>query len=359
LKNIKNNHISTGPLFLSLVVMLTLAACSSNDQEGAPGKRFGSGGAVKVIAAQVQAGSFVDRFTALGTAEANESVEMVSRISNIVTEIAFEDGQQVEKGDLLVALDSKEILADYAVAQASLQKVRSKYQRSKSLGETQVVSEAELEELEAEVEVATAQLRAAEVRLENSSVRAPFSGIVGLRRVSPGDLVGPTTVITTLDDTSSIRLQFAVPEILLANLEPGLTVLAKTVIYNNRTFSGIVSSVDSRVNPVTRSINVVAHIPNDEKLLKPGMFLTVEIERHRESVLLIPEGALVPRQGRQYVFKIQDGKALEQIVEVGGRTPGFAEIRSGLTAGDSVIVEGTMRVRNGVPVSIIDDPLNN
>ncbi len=359
MKNIKNILVATAQLFLSIVVLFTLVSCSSDNQEEAPGKRFGARGAVKVIAAPVRVDSFVDRFTALGTAEANESVEMVSRVSNIVTEIAFEDGQQVKKGDLLVALDSKEIRADYAVAKASLQKVRSKYQRSKSLGKTRVVSEAELEELEAEVEMATAQLRAAEVRLENSSIRAPFSGIVGLRRVSPGDLVGPTTVITTLDDTSSIRLRFSVPEILLANVTPGLPVLARTVVYSDRIFSGVVSSVDSRVDPVTRSVNIIAKIPNDEKLLKPGMFLTVEINRQREAVLLIPEGALVPRQGRQYVFRIEDGKALEQVVEVGGRTPGFAEIRKGLKAGDTVIVEGTMRVRNGVPVSIIDDSLND
>lgn len=355
MKNSKNYQFSIGRLFISLVVMFTFVACSPDDKGGAPGKRFGPRGAVKVIAAPVRVDSFVDRFTALGTAEADESVEMVSRVSNIVTEIAFEDGQRVEKGDLLVALDSKEIRADYAVAKASLQKVRSKYQRSKSLGKTRVVSEAELEELESEVEMATAQLRVAEVRLENSSIRAPFSGIVGLRRVSPGDLVGPTTVITTLDDTSSIRLQFAVPEILLADLRPGLPVLAKTVVYSNRVFSGVVSSVDSRIDPVTRSVNVVAHIPNDNGLLKPGMFLTVEIEKHRDGVLLIPEGALVPRQGRQYVYKIQDGKAIEQLVEIGSRTPGFAEIRSGLAAGDSVIVEGTMRVRNGVAVTVIDD----
>jgi len=338
-------------LFLATAIML--AACGADDDGGAPGRRFGPPGAVKVIAAQVRTDSFVDRFTALGTAKANESVDVVSRISNIVTQIAFEDGQQVAEGDLLVALDSKESRADVAVAKASLQKVRSKHDRSRTLGETRVVSEAELEEMAADVQVAEAQLRSAEVRLENNFIRAPFSGTVGIRRISLGDLVGPTTVIATLDDTSTIRLEFAVPEILLANLTLGLQISAKSVIYNQRIFSGAISSIDSRVDPVTRSVNVIARIPNDEDLLKPGMFLTVNIEKHRESVLLIPEAALVPRQGRQYVFMIQDGKAVERLVEIGSRAPGLAEIRTGLKAGDTIIVEGTMRVREGVPVSII------
>ncbi len=341
---------------LFLLTTLMLAACGSNDGSKPAGGRFGPSGAAKVIATQVRTDSFVDRFTALGTAKANESVDMVSKISNIVTRVAFEDGQQVDEGDLLVELDSKESRAEIAVAEASLQKVRGKYARSKSLGKTRVVSEAELEELAAEVQMAEAQLRSARVRLENNYIRAPFSGTVGLRRISPGDLVGPTTVIATLDDTSTIRLEFAIPEILLANLTVGEQVSARSVVFNQRVFTGAISSIDSRVDPVTRSVNVIARIANDDSALKPGMFLTVDIEKHRDSVLLIPEGALVPRQGRQYVYMVEDGKAVERMVTIGSRAPGFAEVRSGLKAGDTIIVEGTMRVRNGVPVSIIASP---
>ncbi len=355
MKNTSNSQRTIALTGLLLLATFTLAGCGQENKGNTPGKRFGPPGAVKVIAAQVQADSFTDRFTALGNARANESVELVSRVTNIVTEIAFEDGQKVAKGDLLVALDSKELRADYAVAQASLQKVRSKYLRSRTLGKTRVVSEAELEELDAEVKMAQAQLRAAEVRLENSFIRAPFAGVVGLRRISPGDLVGPTTIITTLDDISTIKLEFAVPEILLANLKPGLPVSARSVVYKERVFSGVISDIDSRVDPVTRSVNVIARIPNDDGLLKPGMFLTVEIEKHRESVLLIPEAALVPRQGRQYVFVIENGKAVSRTVEIGSRAPGLAEVRSGLKEGDTIVVEGTMRVRDGVPVSIVDE----
>jgi len=356
---IKNSYKLACLIGLLVITSIALLACGTDDTGAASGKRFGPPGAVKVIAAQVRRDSFTDRFTALGTAQAIESVDLVSKISNIITEVAFTDGQQVVKGDLLVALDSKESRADIAVAKASLHKVRSKYQRSKTLGETRIVSEAELEEMAAEVQVAAAQLRAAEVRLENNAIRAPFAGTLGLRRVSPGDLVGPTTVIATLDDTSTIRLEFSVPEILLASLPLGLEVSAESVVYSGRVFSGAISSIDSRVDPVTRSVSVVARIPNEDGLLKPGMFLTVDIEKHRDAVLLIPEAALVPRQGRQYVFLIQDGKATERLVEIGSRAPGVAEVRAGLKAGDSIIVEGTMRVRDGVPVSAIEDSVGS
>ena len=307
---------------------------------------------IAVIATELATQSFVDKFTALGTANANESIEVTSRISSVITEINFEEGQRVKTGDLLVALDNREIRANLAMSEASLKQKRSQFERSRTLGTTRVVSEAELEELEAGVLMAEAEVRGAQARLADSYVRAPFDGTVGLRRISPGDLVGPDTVITTLDDTDTIKLEFTIPEAFLGTVDRGVEIQASTNVYPGQAFAGTVSNVDSRIDPVTRSVAVIARLPNPNQLLKPGMFLTVELRRARDNVLLIPEEAIMPRQGRQYVFVIEEGRAVEKQVELGSRAPGMAEVRSGLSPGDVVITEGTQKVRDGIPVRI-------
>jgi membrane fusion protein (multidrug efflux system) len=215
-----------------------------------------------------------------------------------------------------------------------------------------VISELELEELEAEVLIAEAESRAARARLDNAFIRAPFAGIVGLRRVSVGDLVGPETVITSLDDTSMIKLEFTVPEIFLATVSEGTRITARSEVYPAQSFDGEVGIVDSRVDQATRSVTVIAELPNPEGLIKPGMFLTVDLQREREGVLLVPEQALAPRQGRQYLFTVEDGTAVEREVRLGARAPGLAEVRTGLAPGTLVITEGTQKVRDGAPVQI-------
>lgn len=321
---------------------------------GPPGAAPGGGvSPIGVMTAQVTAQDFVDRFTALATATASESIEVTSRISSVVTRINFREGEEVAAGQLLVELDSREIRAELALAEASLAQARSQFERSRSLATQKIISETQMEELEARMKMADAQVRAAQTRLDHAYIRAPFAGTVGLRRVSPGDLVGPDTVITTLDDTRTIRLEFSVPETFLGTLAPGLTINASSSVYPGRPFTGTVASIDSRVDPVTRAIKVIALIANGERLLKPGMFLTANLERSRQDVLLVPEEALTPRQGRQFVFLVRDGRAVEREVQIGSRAPGLAEVKSGLAAGDLVVTEGTQRLRDGMPVQVL------
>jgi len=341
-------------LFMLLAALLasSITACGPS-QPDAGGNPFGERGPVAVIARPIMTQPYIDRFTALGTARANESIEITARISSVITLINFTEGQQVNTGDLLIELDNAEIRANLNMAEASLKQKRSQFRRSSTLGETRVVSDAELEELEAGVQMAEAEVRAARARLDNSYIRAPFAGTIGLRRVSLGNLVGPDTMITTLDDANPIKLEFTIPETFLSSLKTGMTIEATSAVYPNQSITGTVSSIDSRVDPVTRSLTIIAAIPNDENLIRPGMFLTVELKMERSDVLLIPEEALVPRQGRQFVFVVEDGRAVEKQVELGVRAPGLAEIRSGLTVGDILITEGVQKVRSGSAVEVL------
>ena len=157
-------------------------------------------------------------------------------------------------------------------------------------------------------------------------------------------------MITTLDDTSVIKLDFSVPENFLATLREGLTVRATAPAFPGRAFAGKVASIDSRVDMSTRSVTVRALLSNEDGALRPGMFLNVTLANDEREALIIPEQALTPEAERQFVFVVDDGKASRREVRIGGRRPGSVEVLDGLAAGEFVIVEGTQKVRDGVPV---------
>jgi membrane fusion protein (multidrug efflux system) len=334
-----------------LVASLTLAGC---DGDSSPQSRGNRGGPVKVVAARVEMQPMIDEIEALGTAGANESIEIQPRVSSIIERIHFEEGQLVNKGDLLIELENNEIVAGLAVARAALSESRSLYDRSKSLADTQAISASSLEQLLAQVKVNEAQVQAAQARLDNTRIRAPFSGRVGLRRVSPGSFVNTSTVITTLDDIGKIKLDFSVPETFMTVLSTGMAINAQSLVYPDRTFTGVVQSIDTRLDPVSRSIRVRAIVPNADAALKPGMFLTVDLQRDRGEVLLAPEQALVPEGSRQYVYVLVGGVAEKRAVTLGQRIPGFVVIDSGLISGEAIITEGTHKVSDGTPVEVLE-----
>jgi membrane fusion protein, multidrug efflux system len=291
------------------------------------------------------------KLEALGTARANESVDISSKTSNIVSAVRFRDGERVRTGQVLVQLDDAATRADVAAAQATLTESESQYNRSRELLNTQALSKSQFEQLEATLKANRARLQAAQARLEDTVIRAPFSGRVGLRRVSVGTLISPGDVITTLDDTSVIKLDFAVPENLLSTLREGLSVRATAPAYPGRNFAGKVASIDSRVDINTRSVTVRALLANEDGALKPGMFLNVSLSKDERQGIVIPEEALTPEAEKQFVFVVADGKALRREVRIGGRRPGLVEVLAGLNAGEVVVVEGTQKIRDGSPVS--------
>lgn len=287
---------------------------------------------------------------AIGTAVANEAVNVTSKTTNIVTAIRFTDGQTVKVGDILVELDRGTAEADLAAANAAFEESRSQWGRSRELLATQALSRSQHEQLEATMKSNEARVAAARARLSDTYIRAPFAGHVGLRRVSLGALINPGTLITTLDDTSSIKVDFAVPEMQVGALKVGQAVSARTTAYPGRSFTGKVVSVDSRVDSTTRSVIVRATVPNRDGALKPGMYLTVALSQNERPALVIPEEALVPEQARQFVYLVQGPVVAKREVTLGRREPGFVEITAGLAPGDRVVVEGTLKLRDGAPI---------
>lgn len=312
--------------------------------------------AAGVIIAEATRVDYPLKVEALGTARANESVEIRPKISETITAIRFTEGQQVEAGDVLVELEDAEARAAVAAARANLVDATSRYGRAQELHRSQLVPESELESLAARRDAAQAALDAAEARLSNTVVTAPFAGRLGLRRVSAGSLVGPSIIITTLDDTDIIKVDFDVPETALSHVATGLPIVAHSAAWRDTVFDGKVKSIDTRVDPVSRTITVRALVDNRQRLLRPGMFLTVELLRRDISAIVIPEQAIVPEQSRQFVLVVDgDGVVEKREIRVGRRRPGQVEVLAGLAEGERVVAEGTQKAQDGQTVEIIGE----
>lgn len=337
---------------LSSTLLLCLFACGEEPTENARGAW---GAPSRVVTAPAELRPMVDDIEALGTARANESIEIQPRITSIVERVAFEEGQLVQKGDLLVELENSEILAGLALARASLSESRSIYSRNKELASSQAISASNLEQLLAQVKIDEAQVQAARARLDNTRILAPFTGRVGLRRVSPGSLVESQDVITTLDDVSRIKLDFSVPETFLTVVKKGMKIEARSIVFPGRVFEGTVTSIDTRLDPVSRAVQIRALIPNEDGELKPGMFMTVDLQRDRGKVLVVPEQSIVPEGSLQFVYVVNEGVVEKREVTIGRRIPGFVVIRDGLEQGERVISEGTGKVRDGSRVEVNND----
>jgi membrane fusion protein (multidrug efflux system) len=310
-----------------------------------------------VVAVPVREARLTLEAEALGTAGANESVDVTAKTSNLVTAVRFAEGQQVRRGQVLVELDGREAQAELAIAEAALSESRSQFNRSRELYTTQALSEAQLEQIEATLKANDARVAFARSRLSDTIITAPFAGRVGLRRVSVGSLVNPGTVITTLDDTSMIKLDLTIPETMVSSVEAGREIVARSVAWPGEDFAGKVSSVDSRVDPTTRSVTVRALLPNERAMLKPGMFLTVRLARGSSNALLVPEQALVPEQGNVFVYVVRDDSRVEKRqVRTGERRVGEVQIVAGLAVGEQVVTEGTQKLRDGAPVTVQTQP---
>jgi len=308
---------------------------------------------VQVAVTEVGASEFVNKVEALGTTRANETADITSSVTEKVVEIRFDDGQRVAAGDVLVVLDSSEEQADLEAARAVLEERRLAYERAKQLERRKFTATAQLEERRAALRQAEAEIEAIQARLDDRVIRAPFDAIVGLRNISVGALVEPGDRITTLDDISVIKLDFNVPSTHLATLIPGLSITVRTAAFDDRAFGGTVSGVDSRIDPVTRSIVARAIIPNPDGALRPGLLMTVQLLKNPRTSLVVPEEALVPRGRVNTVYVVDEaagGIVEARPVEIGARRSGEVEILGGLQAGEKVITHGTMRVRPGQQV---------
>ncbi len=292
-----------------------------------------------VVVTKVEPLPFSDGIEAVGTAMANESANLTSRVTEIVKSINFSEGQIAPAGTILVQLSNDEEVAMFTEAQRA-------FDRADELVKRKAVSVARKDQERMRMDTARAQLN-------DREIIAPFEGVIGLRHVSVGDLVSPGTVITTIDDIDPVKLEFSVPETFLPAISTGLQIEARTEAYPETLFIGTIIAVDTRIDTQTRSFRIKAAIPNPDLHLKPGLLMSVNIVRNTRNTLAIPEQALTLKGDQVNVLTIgADKKAQIVPVTLGVRRAGFVEVTSGLKEGDLVIVEGLVKTQPGAEVVI-------
>jgi membrane fusion protein (multidrug efflux system) len=291
---------------------------------------------------------------AVGSLRSNESVLIAPEIAGRIGAIAVEEGAPVEAGAPIATLDYAVYEAELAQAEASLVLSRQNHKRAEELVAKGAGTQRALDEAKAALAHDRAAVDLARARLAKTQVVAPFAGVLGMRRVSVGAYVNAGDPIINLEQIDPIKVDFRVPEAALATVAPGRPIAITVDSLPGRTFEGTIMAVDPLVDEAGRSIVVRARLPNPDGVLKPGLFARVAvIVERRDQALLVPERAIVPFGEDNFVFRVVDGVAAMTKVTLGQRQAGEVEILDGVSAEDTVVTDGLLKIGDGSPVAVI------
>jgi membrane fusion protein, multidrug efflux system len=339
------------------IALVAIAACgkkTKGDPRGAAGGGAPGGGgppAMPVEVAVARADTVRDEIAATGQIEAMQSIELRPEVEGRIVAILFSEGREVARGTPLFQIDSTELGAQASQAAAQRDMAQQDLARTRDLIAQNAASASDLEHAEATSRSADAQYRLLSTRLARTTVRAPFGGVVGQRFVSLGDYVNTSNRLVSLQTVSPQRASFQVPERYARSLKRGQRVSFRVAAIAGRDFAGEVDFVDPVVQQPGRTILIKAHVPNPQRLLQPGMFIEARlVTALRSKAVVVPEDAIVPLQGANFVWVVSEGKANQRQVGIGVRTPGFVEIASGVDAGEQVVVGGLAMLFPGAPV---------
>lgn len=327
------------------------AGCKPGAAPGAGGPP-GGGLAVQVVAVEARRLPVVETIPLVATLAANEFIEVNAETDGIVKEIHFEEGQRIGAGAPLVTLDETKLQADLAEARANAQLSQATFDRTDELFRAQLLSKQEFDQAAATYAMNRATFERRERDLKDARVIAPFAGITGARRISPGQVITRTTPLTWLVDLDTVKVEMNVPERVLSQLRTGQVVEFTVAAFPGETFRGEVYFISPQLDEATRTALVKARIPNPDHRLKGGMFASLELRLQlREEALVIPEPAIFNQGDTTLVFAVTaTNTAALRPVKVGLRLAGRAEILDGLSVGESVVVEGTQKLFPGAPV---------
>jgi len=340
------------PLFILIGVILALIVYLQWPAEKAEKNKRARVIAVKTVV--LSKAEFKNVIESIGTTRAKEQVDITSKYADVVDEIFFDDGLVVKKGDVLVRLGDKEARAKVNELRANLTESESQLVRFQELLLSNAASKSLVEQQNAKTKAIAAQLESAQTRLNYLTITAPFDGVLGFRKISVGSFIRSGDQIAQIDNISTVKVDFSLPERFLTLVNIGQTVKASSVAYENEKFVGKVTSIDSRVDSITRTIKVRAEIENSDYKLRAGMLLNVHINQQVDTVLQLPESAVIPVQDKHFVFIENEGKAKRVSITIGRRQPGVVEVTGGIEEGTEVIVEGALKLRDGSDISVLN-----
>lgn len=333
--------------------------------------------AVLVEVAPVKVGVATEQVRAVGSVLADEAVVIRAEAAGRVESLHFAEGRAVARGQVLFILDAKEQQAQLAQSEAAMALSELDHKRIAELRAKKVASQQDYDQAVARLREAQAKVALDRARLEKTSIRAPFSGQVGIREVSPGDYVEIAQGLVNLEALDPVKINFNIPGRLVHRVRQTQTLLAAVDAYPDRTFTGEVYAINPRLDARTRSVQVRGQVANPEHLLRPGMFAQVTLVlEERDEALWVPEQALVPIGADRFVYRIEDLEAAPNVgldpgivradpptppkptaravltrVETGARKIGEVEIRAGLDRRDTVVVAGQIKLRDGARVT--------
>jgi membrane fusion protein, multidrug efflux system len=289
--------------------------------------------------------------TATATVLANEEVELHPEVSGKVTKISFSEGEFVPAGKLLVKINDQDLQAELQRAHYVEELAQTDENRKRQLLDARGISREEYEIALNKLNTTQAEIRLIEAQIAKTEITAPFSGRIGLRNISEGAYVSPVTVVTSLQQTSPVKIEFSVPQKYISLVNPGTEVICSDD--KKRTFKASVYATDAKVDEGMRAIRVRARYSNEGNRLVPGMFLEAKIvSEARKDALVIPAEALIPVLNGEKVFTVLNGIALPHMVSSGYRTETKVEIRNGLQPGDTVITTGILMLRDSMKVKV-------
>lgn len=336
--------------FVSILFPLLWAGCSSTEEVDQSGATGAPAVAVEILVVETE--PLEHKISVTGSVLANESVELRSETSGRLVELNFEEGAMVQKGQLLAKINDRDLRAQLRtlVLQDSL--LNRELYRKRQLLDLNAISREEYDQVETELASLRAEQEVVQTQIDRTDITAPFSGKVGLRSVSEGAYIEPATFMATLQQINPVKIEFAVPEKYRDHLQPG-TAVEFTVTGSDSLFSAEVYAVESRIDPVTRSITARARSQNSEGLLYPGAFASMEIILQKiEDAILVPSEAVNPQIDGHHVYVVKNGLAHLVNVDVGVRTERRTQITSGLSPGDSLATTGLLQLQDSTAVNI-------
>jgi membrane fusion protein (multidrug efflux system) len=352
----KDKKMSTKSVLILMGAVLALIALAL-PKIGALNGKAGSNGTASPARDQsmavrmqaIHAEKLGDKILTVGTILPNEEVEIRSEISGKIERIFFQEGGRVKKGEPLVKINDAELQAQFLRAQSRLALAEQQEQRRRQLFEKNLASQEEFNTAVNELNITKAELQLVKTQLAKSEIRAPFEGVIGLRFLSEGSYISPATRITTLQDNNTVKIDFKVPEKYAPAINPG-DKINFTMHESARTFTGAIYARDTKIDPVSRTLHVLARSPNPEGVILPGSFANVEVVLQEKEALMIPAEAVIPELKGHRVLLYKNGKAFAQGVEIGMRTDERVEITQGVQAGDTLITSAILQLRPGMAV---------
>jgi membrane fusion protein (multidrug efflux system) len=306
-----------------------------------------------VVVAEVVRDRIERSVSAIGKAEPLRSIALAPAAGGRVVEIVASGGEAVSVGDPVLRLDDDSEQSDMAEAQAELARAKAAFERATSLQAQGRVAQTTFEAAETELRTAEAAVSRARKSLDDRTLRAPYSGVIGFLSIDLGAIVEPGDTVAILDDISSLDVDFSVPERFFGEARAGAPIRATTEIFPGEVFGGEVTGIERRIDQVSRSFMARARVPNDGLRLPAGAFMRVTLVLEAGDGLLIPEEAVVAEGGETYVYVVEDGRSTRRAVTLGQRLPGRVAVTAGVAQGDLVITRGLQKARDGAPVNIL------